>query len=160
MSNKTTFEYLHRSVHTEDGWIHPLRDAVAGVSVEEALFKPAAEVASIWEIVAHAAPYIYDVVRALRSDERQAHEDWLSVPDPSAAAWNRVRDELLAGIDALGAEIAKLADSDFLVAPAGRETPRWEVLVDLAVHDAYHAGQIVKLKQIYAAVAKKEATSI
>ena len=158
---QTTLNYLHRSVHTEDGWIHPLRDVVKDVTLEEALYKPSADVASIWEVTAHATPYIYDVLRALRGEDQVKHEDWSSIKDSSPSAWTLVKNELLAGIDALGAEVGKLSDADFLVAPPNRETPRWELLVDIAVHDAYHAGQIVKLRQLYLArVAVKEAAGV
>lgn len=148
---KTTFEYLNKAVHTEDGWIHPLRDAVKDVTATEAAWRPAPEVASIWEVTAHATPYLYDVLRALKGEERKAHEDWHEITQSSEKAWTALRDELLAGIDALGAEIEKLKDADFVVAPPNRETARWELLVDISVHDAYHAGQIIKLKQLYSA---------
>ena len=147
----TTFTYLHKAVHTEDGWIHPLKDAVADVTVQQALFKPAPDVASIWEVTAHATPYLYDVLRALRGEERVQHEDWHDLSDTSEKAWLTLRGELIAGIDALGEEISKLKEADYLVAPPNRKTARWELLVDIAVHDAYHAGQIIKLKQLYAA---------
>jgi uncharacterized damage-inducible protein DinB len=165
MSNQplqTTFQYLHKAVHTEDGWIHPLRDAVKDVAVAEAAWEPATDVASIWEVTAHATPYLYDVLRALRGEEKIAHEDWHEISDTSAGAWTTLRDGLLAGIDELGAEIAKLKEADYSVAPPNRETARWELLIDLSVHDAYHAGQIVKLKQLYAArvPAEKEVATV
>ena len=147
----TSLNYLHKAAHTEDGWIHPLKDAVADVTLEQALYKPAADVASIWEVTAHTTPYLYDVLRVLRGEERVQHEDWHTVSDTSERAWLSLRSDLLAGIEQLGEEIAKLKEGDFLVAPPNRKTPRWELLTDIAVHDAYHAGQIIKLKQLYAA---------
>ena len=149
--SKQTFDYLHRAVHTEDGWIHPLKDAVQDVTAAEAAWKPGAYVASIWEVVAHTTPYVYDVLRALRGEERQPHEDWHEIADTSEKAWAELKGQLLAGIEALGAEIGKLSEADFAVAPPNRESPRWEILVDVAVHDSYHAGQIVKLRQLYTA---------
>ncbi len=152
MSNQplqTTFEHIHRAVHTEDGWIHPLSDAIKEVGVEEARWKPAQDVASIWDVTAHTTPYLYDVVRALRGEDKQEHEDWHSITDDSEAAWVRLRNELLSVIELLGEEIAKIKEADFLVPPHGRKTPRWEMIADIAVHDAYHAGQIMKLRQLY-----------
>src|SRR5436853_4150347 len=111
---KTTIGYLHQAVHTEDGWIHPLRDAVKDVTAEEAAWKPGADVASIWEVTAHATPYLYDVLHALRSAEREAHEDWHAIGDTSEKAWTALRDQLLSGIDQLGVEISKLSEADFL----------------------------------------------
>lgn len=148
---QTTFDYLNRAVHTEDGWIHPLRDAVKDVSAEEALWKPAADVASIWEVTAHATPYLYDVIGALRSEDKKEHEDWHSITDKSEAAWVRLRNELLSGIDQLGEEIAEIQEADYMIPPPGRKTPRWEMIIDIGVHDAYHAGQIIKLRQLFAA---------
>ena len=158
---QTTFSYFHKLVHTEEGWIHPLRDVVQDVSADEAAWKPAADVASIWEVTAHATPYIYDVLRALRGEERVKHEDWHSITDLSPSAWALLKNELLKGIEALGAEVEKLSDAELPVAPPNRDTPRWELFVDIGVHDAYHAGQIVKLRQLYAAkVGAKETAGV
>lgn len=158
---QTTFEYLHKAVHTEDGWIHPLRDVIKEVGAEEALWKPGPDVASIWEVTAHATPYLYDVLRALRGEEKVEHEDWHVVTGESDADWLRLRSELLSGIDQLGEEIAELDGIDYMSPPPGGETPRWEMIADIAVHDAYHAGQIVKLRQLFAArVGVKEAAAV
>src|SRR5436305_2625866 len=97
-----TFGYLYKAVHTEDGWIHPLKDAVKDITADEAAWKPAPDVASIWEVAAHTTPYLYDVLRALRSEERVQHEDWHVISDVSESAWIRLRTELLSGIDQLG----------------------------------------------------------
>jgi uncharacterized damage-inducible protein DinB len=158
---QATFEYMYRAVHTEDGWIHPLKDVVKDVEADEAKWKPAAEVASIWEVVAHTTPYLYDVLRALRGEEKVKHEDWHALSDTSDSAWKKLRTELISGIERLGEEIAELKEADYSVAPPKRETPRWELLVDLHVHDAYHAGQLVKLRQLYAAqVGAKEVAGV
>jgi len=160
---KTTFDYFFKAVHTEDGWIHPLKDVVQDVEIDEAKWKPAEEVASIWEVVAHTTPYLYDVIRALQGGERVKHEDWHEISNWSEAAWKKLRTELLSGIEQLGAEVAKISDADFSTAPPNRETARWEFLVDIGVHNAYHAGQIVKLKQLYAAktgAGKKETAGV
>src|SRR5579885_2041080 len=111
---QTSFDYLFRAVHTEDGWIHPLADAVKDVDAEEARWKPATEVASIWEVVAHATPYLYDVLRALRGEDRVKHDDWHDVIDTSDAAWQALRNELLSGIEELRIAISNLNESDFL----------------------------------------------
>lgn len=148
---KSTFDYLHASVHTEEGWIHPLRDVVQGVTAEEAAWKPAPDVPSIWEIVLHTTPYLEDVLRALRSEAKVQHEDWPAVGEITNAAWAQARNSLVAAIDQLGERLGGLKESELSDAPAGRETARREFLADILVHDAYHAGQIVKLKQLYAA---------
>ncbi len=148
---QATFSYMFKSVHTEDAWIHPLRDVVKEIGADEAKWKPAEGVASIWEVVAHTTPYLYDVLRALRGEDRVSHEDWHEITDWSDSAWKKLRTELISGIDQLGEEIAELKETDYAVAPPKRESPRWEILVDCNVHEAYHAGQIVKLRQLYAA---------
>ncbi|MEA2554660.1 MAG: hypothetical protein QOJ65_2836 [Fimbriimonadaceae bacterium] len=161
MANKSLqpiVNYLHQAAHTEDGWITPLRNVVSDVSPDEAALKPAADVASIHELIAHATPYLYDVLRALRGEDRVQHEDWPYVAGPED--WVGLRGELVAGIDQLGAEIAKLSDEELLEASPNRETPRWEVIVDIAVHDAYHAGQVVKLRQLHAAQGAREAAGV
>jgi hypothetical protein len=165
MSNqplRKIFSYLNRAVHTDDGWIHPLRDVVSDVTATEAAWKPSPEVASIWEVVAHTTPYLYDVLSAFRGTERVKHEDWHDVSDTSEKAWKALQSNLLAGIDQLGAEVEKFSEADFTATPPRKDTERWEYLVDISVHNAYHAGQIVKVRQLYAArpAGKKEAAAV
>lgn len=139
--------YLVRASHTEENWITPLKDAVQGVSTEEALWTPAEGVSSIAVIVAHSTPYLKGLINRLRGDEPVAAEDW---PTVSGGDWERLRSELLAAIEELDGEVEKLGDQD-LERNTGRGTPAWEGIADIAIHDAYHAGQIVKLQQLYRA---------
>ena len=148
---QTSFIYLSQAAHIEEGWIHPLRDVVADVDAQTAAWKPAPDVASIFDVVAHSAPYIGDVLHAFRGTERVKHEDWHDLSDTSDAAWQALRRELVSGIDQLQETIGKFSEEDLISPPPGKENPRWEFIADISIHDAYHAGQIVKLKQLYAA---------
>lgn len=140
---KTVVSYSLKSVHREDGWIHPLRDVVE-VSEREANWRPAADVASIAEIVAHLEPYVADVVNVLRGEESAKHEDWGGTQGRS---WSESKERLVKTLDALEVEAGKLTEADLAVPAPGRKTPRWEILMDVTIHNAYHAGQIVKLSQ-------------
>lgn len=139
-------QYIVRASHTEENWITPLRDAVDAVTPEVAAWKPAEGVASIAEIVAHSAPYLRGLVNRLRGEEPPKSEDWPGF----TGDWEQLRSDLKSAIDDLDTEVAKLSDAD-LERNTGRGTPAWEGIADIAIHDAYHAGQIVKLQQLYQA---------
>ena len=140
---KTVVGYAFKSVHREDGWIHPLCDVV-DVTEEQANWRPAPEVASIAEVVAHLEPYMSDVVQVLRGEEKVDHEDWGGTQGQS---WSALKARLLNTTAELEAEIGKLSEEDLATPAPGKATPRWEILMDIAIHNAYHAGQIVKLTQ-------------
>lgn len=156
---ETTFTksvaYVVRAAHTEENWIHPLRDVLGEVTIDEAKWKPASDVASIWEVTAHLTPYLQGTVRRLRDEAVPEIEDWPTVADKSDAAWESLRAQAIGAIDALGEEVAKLDDAS-LERITGRGTPAWESIADIAIHNAYHAGQIVKLRQLCAAAKAAE----
>ena len=137
--------YAFRTSHTEDGWINPFAQAVAEATAEEAAWKPGPDVASISDLSEHAANYLENLASKLRGRPAKDHQEWPTVectPERWASLQTRVRqatDEVVSA----------------LTGPVNEE--QVENAVDIAVHGAYHAGQIVKLRQLYAAQVKQTA---
>ena len=146
-------KYTLRIAHTEEGWILPLRDAVKDVPYETAKWKPASEVASIWEIVAHAIPYTESRLRDFTGESGKAEQDWPKVEGGTAEEWKALQQRVVEVTTRLQSTLEG-ADEDALFGKApGKESPRIFRLMDIAIHDAYHAGQIVKLTQLHSATA-------
>lgn len=144
--------YGTRISHTEEGWISPLLDAVIGVDFQVAKWKPSPDVASIWEIVAHAIPYTESRASDLDGGDNPNEEDWPVISDTSSEAWNALQERVKAAVDRLQRAVES-ADAETLGSPRpGKEAARAERLMDIIVHDSYHAGQIIKLQQIHASV--------
>lgn len=134
--------------------------AVRGVSAAEAAWRPAPGRKSIWELALHIAYWKYAVRQRLQERLEGRREDarfprspanWPRVPDvPDEKAW-------AADVALLKAEHERLLATVASV-PLGRygETvnsgKRWtigEMVVGIAQHDAYHAGQIQMLKRLW-----------
>jgi uncharacterized damage-inducible protein DinB len=150
-------KYGVRISHTEEGWISPLGDVVKDVDFEAAKWKPGPHVASIWEILAHAIPYTESRTCDFTGAPYGNEDDWPEIADQTESAWRAMQaraekaaNDLQAAVDA--------ADADAIGGLIGKsQSPRAGRLMDIIVHDAYHAGQIVKLQQAYAALGREVA---
>jgi uncharacterized damage-inducible protein DinB len=144
------FKYSFRIAHTEEGWISPLLDVVKATDYDTARWKPAPDVASIWEIVAHTIPYTGGRLCDFTGESPANEEDWPKV-DGTQASWEALQTRAISVIERLQATVDAASEIDLSTPKAGKQSPKAERLADIIVHDAYHAGQIVKLQQIRAA---------
>ena len=138
--------------HDQDDWVTPLAEALDGVPVEDAVWKPVIpsdKVRSIWEIVLHMAVWTENMVVRMHDDPR-AHPDegaWPSMPaDRSEEAWEASKARLLEAVESLRREV-KSADMAVLTKPIGDGGNLLEDILCRTIHNAYHIGQIIKMKQ-------------
>ena len=135
-------------VHTHDGWIEDLPKALRGVRTEQALWKPDDETAGIWEITLHVNQWLEDLIKDLQHEEAPKPEDWPAITDRSDAAWDAAVERTLENMKQLRSLVAEITREDLLQPAKSRKTPMFSHLVAILVHDAYHAGQIIKLRQV------------
>jgi uncharacterized damage-inducible protein DinB len=129
--------------------------ALRGVGAEQARWQPAARRKSIWTLTLHIAYWNYAVRRLLDGSGRGAFPrrpaNWPGLPQQlDERSW--------------AADLALLREEhDRLVAAARKVSPslltrrpptsrRWtygELLMGIALHDAYHTGQIQLLKRLW-----------
>jgi hypothetical protein len=121
-----------------------LRGSLRGVDAAEAAKRPAPDRHSIWELALHAAYWKYVVWRKLTGAKRgsfpRGGSNWLAVPSPATpAAWKKDLELLAACHRDLRTAVEKLTDL----------TPRRRRLIaGVALHDAYHTGQIQLVKRM------------
>lgn len=121
-----------------------LKGSLRGVTAAEAAKRPAPGRHSIWELAVHAAYWKYTVWRKLTGAKRGSFprkgSNWLAVPSPATpAAWKRDIDLLASCHRDLRAAVEKL----------GELTPRrLRLIAGIALHDAYHTGQIQLVKRM------------
>jgi hypothetical protein len=133
-----------------------LRGSLRGVTALEAAWRPAPRRHNIWEIALHAAYWKYTVLRRLRSPEPlrfpYAGSDFFPRPDgePSEAAWRADLKVLAEMHHDLRAAACALADADLERTPEGSKTRIVDLLLGVAYHDIYHAGQVQLLKRLRA----------
>lgn len=142
---RVAFEYTH--VH--DDWVTPLPEALADVTVEEALYQIADDDSEpIWRIVLHLAKWNENIVdRILQQDTSNPNEDrhWPALPlaldeDAWKAARQRLDDSITA-IDSLlrSATLAQILESEYGLPD----------LLCRYTHMGYHIGQITKIRECY-----------
>lgn len=126
-----------------------------GVSADEAVWKPARERHSIWELALHVAYWKYAVRRKLETSPQgsfpRSPANWPSVPKPANDdGWQADR-ALLKSEHARLVEAVRVFDPRRLDKPApGKKRYRYaDLLFGIASHDLYHVGQIQVLKRLY-----------
>ena len=139
--------------------------AVRGVRAAQARWQPARGRKSIWQLTLHAAYWKYAVRRQLERAMSAASADESSRFPRTPSNWPTV--SATAGEREWKADIALLRDEHERLLEAiaavpinryGRKPPRgekWtvgELIVGIAQHDAYHAGQIQMLKRLWSAM--------
>ncbi len=130
-----------------------LRGALRGLKPETAVWKPAPDRNSIWQLVLHAAYWKYIVRRHLTGDGAarfpRSPSNFPALPEESTAA-NLKRDvRLLADEHRLLRDaVADLAPErlDERAKPTGPAP--LDLILGVAAHDLYHAGQIQLLKRL------------
>jgi uncharacterized damage-inducible protein DinB len=153
---------LRRSFDGE-AWHGPaLEDAVADVTAEEAVWKPAQHVHSIWEITLHVAGWAGEVASRLAGGTPKEPElgDWPEIgKDEDDEGWQDAIQRVFNARDVVMAAARKLEDADLDITsgtsidpPLGTGFSRAGLIEGLAQHNAYHAGQITLLKKLIRAV--------
>lgn len=138
---KTAFEYAYR----HDDWVSPLEYELAGLSAEDAAWRPAPDAKSIWEIVHHTAAWNENIIERIETGEhtRPAEGHWPAMPDsPDGASWEAAKSRLRQSLSDLEKFIGETTVQKIQSSPYG--------LPDLLVrfiHVGYHIGQITKLRE-------------
>ena len=129
--------------------------ALRGVTAAQAAWRPGPRRKSIWTLTLHIAYWKYAVRRLLDGGDRGAFprspSNWPEAPERGdQRSWT-------ADIALLREEHGRLVKAASAVDPTvlGRRPPtskRWtygELLVGIAMHDAYHTGQIQLVKRLW-----------
>jgi uncharacterized damage-inducible protein DinB len=126
-----------------------------GVSVDAAVWRPAPDRHSIWELTLHIAYWKYAVRRILEGGPKggfaRAPSNWPRQPAlPDDASWKEDRALLKSEHEQLNAAVASLDPERLDAMAAGSGAYRYaDLLHGIVMHDAYHVGQIQLLKRIY-----------
>lgn len=140
--------YDHKSWH---GPI--LKGALRGLSAEQAAWRPKPSRHNVWELAIHAAYWKYSVLRRLRPDAARfpvPGSNWFPRPEgePGEKAWKADLAILAAMHRDLREAVAAVPDSDLGRIPEGSKTRLEDLILGVAFHDIYHAGQIQLLKRL------------
>lgn len=151
--NKSDFIRLNWEIcYDKEDWFLPVAEAVAGVTADQAHWRPAGErVNTIWETLNHLIFYKERLLKRMTGEETAypegvTNEDTFKVESAGQEAWEKTVERSHAVHLAIRERIASFQDGDWDNAVPGRQLDTW--LNSLALHDAYHAGQIVQLRKL------------
>jgi len=139
--------------YNKQAWHGPnLRGSLRGLSVAQAVWRPAPGRKNIWEIAVHAAYWKYTVLRLIAGQKRGSFplegSNWFPRDAADGAAWkadlkllDRIHADLHCAVESLQ---PKLLESR----PTGSKHTCRRLIQGAALHDVYHAGQIQTLKRL------------
>src|SRR6185369_14427382 len=153
-----TLQLISRTLHPRRGqaWhggptpVQAVRDVPAAM----ARWRPRPGRHTIWELALHSAYWMYAVRRRMLGPAGprfpRSPGNWPAMPEPAGeAAWAADR-ALLAEQHRLLLEAIEEFPADLVDQPSGRKHWTWgDQLIGIAMHDAYHAGQIQILKRLW-----------
>lgn len=141
----------HRAWHGPN-----LRASIRGVTSREAAWRPGPGRHNIWELVIHAAYWKYAARRRLRGEKRGAFpiagNNWFARPAAvDDKQWRADVALLEQEHQQLRAAVQSFSHRRLHRRPALTSSSYLDLIVGVAFHDIYHAGQIQFLKRLYRA---------
>jgi len=139
----------------QSSWHGPnLRSSLRGVTIKEAAFRPGKNRHNIWEQVVHAAYWKYTVRRRIAGEKRGSFplkgSNWFPRPlgNDSRNLWEADL-LLLDQTHATLREVVAGVPASRLSSPIpGTKVTYAKLIMGIAAHDVYHAGQINLLKRM------------
>jgi hypothetical protein len=140
--------------YARQAWHGPnLRGSIRGLNEKEAAWRPDPSRHSTWEIVAHVTYWKYAVRRRILGGKRGSFplpgSNWFVRPDRrSGRSWKDDVALLESEHRKLRAAVAALHESDLTKKPGNGKVTILRLVMGIAAHDLYHAGQIQLLKRL------------
>jgi uncharacterized damage-inducible protein DinB len=145
-----------QEMYAGPAWHGPsVTTSLRGVSAQKAAWRPAPGRNSIWELVLHLAYGRYRLIRRLNPKRRDRFarslraEWWPEFPaDTSEASWRADKSLLADYHDQLLEEVTAAPEARLNAIRSGQHRTLAHELLGVAVHDAYHGGQIRLLSKL------------
>ncbi|MDN4593665.1 DinB family protein [Polycladomyces subterraneus] len=134
----------------------PLISALEGVRADEAAWQPHANSHSIWQIVNHIVFWNENILRNLQGNATPVNIDNSATfgepGDPTdEASWQATVERMKEVCTNIQLTLSDWDESRFDTPYDNSALSYKLVLADLAMHDAYHIGQILYIRKLYAA---------
>ena len=129
----------------------PLMKTLADVTASQANSRPLASGHTIWELVLHIDVWARAALEATQGVPMPklygTEQDWSTVSDTSAAAWNAATQHMLSTGQHLAEAIAGFGDARLKDIVPGREYDFYYLFHGIVQHSLYHCGQIAMLRR-------------
>ena len=127
-----------------------LRASIGDVSAAAAFTRPAKGRHNIAEVALHHAYWVGQIVSKLTGEKAAKFplegDDWFELKDESTLTWKKVAATLDASQQRLSQAVSEIA-SGARTSPLG-EAERFDLVVGITGHAAYHAGQLQLIKKL------------
>jgi hypothetical protein len=141
--------------YEKKAWHGPnLKGTLRGVTVQEAVWRPAPDRHNVWELALHAAYWKYAGWRRLTGEKRGAFpvdgSNWFVRPESATEkAWRADLALLDEQHRRLRGAVEKIPASRLSSLSPGSKHRVDTLVYGIAAHDVYHAGQIQLVKRLY-----------
>lgn len=150
MDRKSIIHQYWITAAEQEGWYPPYSDALNGVDVDLANWRPTGVAANtIWETVVHITHFKERLLRRLQEHADphiSSNDDTFIVHGTGKQNWEDAVRKLFLVHRQLQDALANLREED-LDKPSPNE-PIGAQFMDLIVHDAYHTGQIILIRKL------------
>ena len=149
--------------YDENGWFVALKNALRNLTAEQAAWKPEALDNSIWGTLAHLNFYNERYLRRFKGEAVPAstldnsetfstsknRETFAASDEASETQW-QAEAEKLDSIMSEWRSAIESADEDKLAqaVSAENQSPWWEVISNINLHNAHHGGQMVVIRKL------------
>jgi uncharacterized damage-inducible protein DinB len=153
MSVKELVAREFATCYDTNSWFVAVRNAIDGLNVEQACYKPNNDVNCIWESLSHLAYYNYAYLQRFKGIEFEydvaSNDETFSTGEHTEAEWQAEITRFDAMMQEFQGLIAAADQSKFDEQVAADNTRTWgELISDINTHNAYHAGQILSLRKL------------
>lgn len=136
-----------------NGWFVAVSNALDGVKVEQACWKPTDDTNCIWEILAHLTYYNHAYVERFKGIDYEydvsSNDDTFSVGEYTEAEWQAEIGRFNAVMSEFRDIIANADEARFTEPVSAENQTKWATLIlNIASHNAYHGGQIMLLRKL------------
>lgn len=135
-----------------NGWFVAVKNAIDGVSVEQAVWKPNDDVNCIWETLSHLTYYNNAYMQRFKGIDYQydiaTNDESFSTGEYSEADWQAEIERFSAVMIEWRGLINEADEAKFFEPVSAENQTKWATLIlNVAAHNAYHAGQIMLLRK-------------
>lgn len=150
--------------YDENGWFVALKNAVSGVTAEQAVWKPEKIDNSIWEILSHLNYYNYAYLERFKGVDyvypTDDNDATFSSAEVSEAAWRATVEKFDSVMKEFRTLIESADENKFEESVSATNESKWStVIADINAHNAHHGGQVVLLRKLQGSWNSKEGVS-
>lgn len=148
MNRIDLLSYMLDITFDQEEWYAPLKDAIEGLTAEQAKWKPSGEATkSIWENVNHLIYYREKLATNMEGREWTLHLDgdetfYLTDQSNDDQEWEEVIERAEKVQARLRQALNKTTNEEL------DQNSLKEKLVNIMLHDAYHTGQIIQIRKM------------